>query len=98
MRRVEMVNGAVAIPGEDRNRGILIALQGWQINGVLTYQDGLPLLVGVNNTLPIFSYRNLPDMVPGVNALLYQGGKFDPAVDRYLNPAAFRVPSGSRFG
>src|SRR5438876_6654496 len=26
MRRVEMVNGAVAIPGEDRNRGILIAL------------------------------------------------------------------------
>ena len=25
MRRVEMVNGAMAIPREDRNRGILIA-------------------------------------------------------------------------
>ena len=25
MRRIEMVNGAVAVPGEDRNGGILMA-------------------------------------------------------------------------
>ena len=28
---------------------------GWQINGVMSYQSGEPIGVGVNNTLPLFN-------------------------------------------
>ncbi|MEJ7606598.1 MAG: hypothetical protein WKF37_10075 [Bryobacteraceae bacterium] len=40
---------------------------GWQVTGVLAYQTGTPIGVGVNNTLPLFNSRNLPDVVLGVD-------------------------------
>jgi hypothetical protein len=73
-------------------------LGGWQVNGILTYQGGFPIVLNYFNSLPLANYKNLPDVVPGVNPILSSGSDFDPATDRYLNPAAFRAPAPFRFG
>jgi len=46
----------------------------------------------------LFNYLNTPDSVLGVNPKLFQGGKFDPARDIYLNHAAFASPAPFKFG
>ena len=58
----------------------------------MAYQSGEPIGVGVNNTLPIFNSRNLPNMVSGVDPVLQQD-RFDPAKDVYLNINAFTLPA-----
>src|SRR5205807_2436570 len=63
-------------------------LGGWQLNGVLTYQKGFPLFITGPNNLFLGNYVNTPNSVPGVPIKLFQGGKFDPARDIYLNRAA----------
>lgn len=72
-------------------------ISGWQPNAILNYQSGEPILIGVANRLPLFNGKNLPNSVAGQNPLLYTGGKFDPATDRFLNIAAFSDP-GLSFG
>ena len=56
-----------------------------------------PIGVGVNNTLPLFNSRNLPNMVPGVDPKL-DTSNFDPARDLYLNIKAFQTPAPFTFG
>lgn len=70
---------------------------GWQVNAVLNYQSGQPIGVGVNNTLPLFNSRNLPDMVAGVNPLI-ENSNFDPAQHLYMDINAFRNPAPFTFG
>ncbi|MBM3775870.1 MAG: hypothetical protein FJW37_12020 [Acidobacteria bacterium] len=70
---------------------------GWQFNGILIYQSGLPLAARVANTLPLFNDRNAPDVVGGVPQSLPRAN-FDPARDRLLNSAAFRVPAPFKYG
>ena len=70
---------------------------GWQVNGIMAYQSGEPIGVGVNNTLPIFNSRNLPNMVSGVDPVLQQD-HFDPAKDVYLNINAFTLPAPFTYG
>ncbi|HEU0119148.1 MAG TPA: TonB-dependent receptor [Bryobacteraceae bacterium] len=70
---------------------------GWQVNGILSYQSGEPIGVGINNTLPLFNSRNLPDVVPGVNPNMPRDN-FDPAKDVLLNINAFRAPGPFAFG
>jgi hypothetical protein len=71
---------------------------GWQINGIVSYQSGQPIGVGVNNTLPLFNSRNLPNVVPGVDPILADKSNFDPAKDLLLNAAAFSEPARFTFG
>jgi len=73
-------------------------LGGGQINGILNYQSGEPIGVGVNNTLPLFNSRNLPNVVPGVNPILAHTGTFDPARDLFLDIKAFAEPAPFTFG
>ncbi|MEO8662434.1 MAG: carboxypeptidase regulatory-like domain-containing protein, partial [Bryobacteraceae bacterium] len=55
-------------------------LQGWQVNGILTYNSGTPIQIGVNNTLPLFNGGNTPDSVTGQDPRTgVSGGSFDPA-------------------
>jgi len=70
---------------------------GWQVNGIMAYQSGEPIGVGINNTLPLFNSRNLPDMVSGVNPVLPHDS-FDPAKNLYMNAAAFKTPAPFTFG
>jgi hypothetical protein len=71
---------------------------GWQVNGILNYQTGEPIGVGVNNTLPLFNSRNLPNVVPGVDPIAADKSTFDPAKDVLLNRAAFAEPAPFTFG
>jgi len=71
---------------------------GWQVNGILNYQSGEPIGVGVNNTLPLFNSRNLPNVIAGVSPILADKGNFDPAKDLLLNLSAFAAPAPFTFG
>ncbi len=63
---------------------------GWQLNAIVSYQGGTPLLVTQNNSTPIFASKQMPNVVSGVEASLDKGG-FDPATDRVLNINAFET-------
>jgi hypothetical protein len=78
-------------------KAVAQVIGGWQFNGILTYQSGLPLATRVANTLPLFNDRNAPDVVSGVPQSLPRAN-FDPARDRLLNAAAFRVPAPFTYG
>jgi len=73
-------------------------LGGWQVNGILTYQTGIPIQVTFTNLLPLNNFKNYPNMVLGEDPVLYHGGHFDPATDRYLNIKAFAAPAPYTFG
>jgi hypothetical protein len=66
-----------------------LIIGGWQLNTIVEYTSGAPTQVSVANTLPIFNFKNMPNVISGVNQAAGFGGKFDPATDRYLNLAAF---------
>ncbi len=63
---------------------------GWRVSGIATYHSGLPLGLSTTNGLPLFAGTNRPiistyDGWQGNQA----GGEFDPAVDRFVQPASF---------
>jgi hypothetical protein len=72
---------------------------GWSVNAVLYYNTGGFLSVGGGTPNPIFNepYGQAffggatprPNRVLGVDPKAFHGGKFDPAVDYYLNSSAF---------
>ena len=71
-------------------------LGNWQFAGMSRYQSGFPLRITGGNALPIFS-GNRPTFVDGQPIRTAVGvGDFDPARDRWLNPAAFS--NGPLFG
>jgi hypothetical protein len=70
---------------------------GWELTSTLLYQSGTPLQIGVNNITPLGSYRNLPNVVPGV-PMKASFNKFDPARDVYLNINAFSDPGAFAIG
>jgi Carboxypeptidase regulatory-like domain len=72
-------------------------LGGWQVNGILTYQSGLPIQISANNTLPLFNAANTPNSV--LNAKVENSfGGFDPAKNVLLNASAFTIPAFGQFG
>jgi hypothetical protein len=70
---------------------------GWTFSGIHTYSSGKPIQLTASNTLPLFNSTLRPNVVAGVqreNGL----SNFDPAVNRYINPAAFTVPAPLTLG
>ncbi len=81
-----------------RSNGITGKLVGgWQVNAIMSYQSGEPLLVSAANTLPLFNSVNLPNVVPGVTPRLSNEG-FDPAKNLALDINAFAIPAAYTFG
>jgi hypothetical protein len=70
---------------------------GWTLTGIQQYSSGKPVTLTANNTLPLFNMALRPDVVPEV-ARKMSFSDFDPATDRYINPAAFQSPGPFRFG
>lgn len=68
---------------------------GWQLTGIQQYQSGRPVTLTANNTLPLFNSTLRPDAIAGLPKTLEVR---DPIADRWINPAAFTIPAGFRFG
>jgi hypothetical protein len=73
---------------------------GWKINGFVKYASGVPLTIaGAGGNLAAVGYTQRGNSIPGVDPyLVTDPGKINPAVDRYLNPAAFSAATGFNFG
>ena len=72
-------------------------MTGWTLTNIDQYWAGTPIVLTANNTLPLFNSTLRPNVVSGV-PLEMSYSHFDPAVDRYINPAAFAVPPSLTFG
>jgi hypothetical protein len=72
------------------NSGVVSRLTGgWGASGVFTYNAGAALPISGGSPNPIFNGQSRPNLVTGVPQKLSWSGKFNPFIDRYLNPAAF---------
>jgi hypothetical protein len=72
-------------------------MAGWTLTNIDQYWAGQPIVLTANNTLPLFNSALRPNVVSGV-PLELSYSRFDPAVDRYINPAAFAVLASYTFG
>ncbi|MDE0102301.1 MAG: TonB-dependent receptor [Bryobacterales bacterium] len=71
---------------------------GWQLNAIVSYQGGTPVVVSQNNTSPLFVSKQMPNAVSGASPERDRGG-FDPgAADKALNLAAFDETGSFDFG
>jgi len=72
-------------------KGVASAIVGgWRFSGIQGYSSGTPFGLGTTVSFPIFNGGNRPT-VPAYDG--WRGGiagsKFDPAVDKFLQPASF---------
>jgi Carboxypeptidase regulatory-like domain len=75
------------------------ALGGWQLVFFIERASGSPLTVIPSNTLSAYGINKRANLNPGVPLTLNTDmGSFDPATDRYINPAAFSSPSTYALG
>jgi hypothetical protein len=74
-------------------------VSGWQLAGSVRYQSGAALTITSNNNLTPLGYPiKYADRVEDVDVYKNDRAGFDPAVDRYLNSAAFAVPAAFALG
>jgi len=71
---------------------------GWEFTAIHQYSEGVPVVLTATDTLPLFTSTLRPNAVYGVPQLASYSGQFDPAVDRYINPAAFTLPAPLSLG
>jgi hypothetical protein len=81
------------------NKVAAALVKGWEVNGILGYSAGLPLVVTAPNTNPIFSDIQFPNIVSGVPQILNHHIT-DPRLpgQLYVNPAAFAAPAPFTIG
>jgi hypothetical protein len=70
---------------------------GWEFTAIQQYASATPIVLTATNTLPLFNSTLRPNAVAGVNQEASLSS-FNPAVNRYINPAAFSVPAPFTFG
>jgi hypothetical protein len=74
-------------------------ISGWQVAGSVRYQSGAALTITSNNNLAPLGYAvKYADRVDGVDVYRDERAGFNPALDRYLNAAAFAVPAPFSLG
>src|SRR6185503_16962169 len=72
-----------------------VALGGWRVALSQSYSSGLPIGVTSNAVFSIFNGTNRPNVTGQDWRAPLRGAEFDPAVDLYLNKAAFAQPTDS---
>jgi hypothetical protein len=70
-------------------------LGGWQINGITTFERGLPLTLSASNTSQSFNSALRPNN-SGSSAKL--DGPVDARLSRFFNPSVFSQPAPFTFG
>ena len=86
--------------GSSISRPMDAILGGWQLNGIVTLQSGLPLALSVAGAEPFAGTR--PNIVSGVS--MTTSGSIEDrlggshSAQGYLNPAAFTVPQSFQYG
>ena len=83
--------------GGSISRAANFIIGGWQLNSIMEYTSGAPQVVSVANTLPIFNFKNMPNVVAGADPKGFSGS-FDPGRDRFYNASAFTVPDPFTIG
>jgi hypothetical protein len=80
-------------------RVLSAVVSGWQVAGSVRYQSGAALAITSNNNLAPLGYPvKYADRVDGIDVYRDTRAGFNPAVDRYLNSAAFAVPAAFALG
>ena len=72
-------------------------LGGWVLTGIHQYSVGVPIQLSANNTLPLFTSVLRPNAVANTNRRV-DVSNFDPAVDFWINRAAFTSPAALSIG
>jgi hypothetical protein len=82
------------------SRAVNAIVSGWKINGFLKYNSGAPLsITGGAGQLGQVGYSQWATAVQGVSPYVTTNPRsFDPAKDRFLNSAAFKLTTGFDFG
>lgn len=85
------------LPWRTGNRAANLALAGWSLSGVFTFDDGLPYSAKVNADVANIGavagrLSQFPDLVGDPNAIEAR------TPERWFNTAAFRVPAAYTFG
>jgi len=70
---------------------------GWRLGAIQIYSSGYPLGITRNGSLPIFNGVNRA-YITTYNWRATYSGRFDPAADLYLNPAAFPAQPAALLG
>jgi hypothetical protein len=72
---------------------------GWELAGSVQRQSGPPLSISGNTSLSQFGYPTVrASYVSGQNVYGSYSGAFNPAINRYLNSAAFVNPAAFQLG
>jgi hypothetical protein len=81
--------------GTDASRIAQAILGGWQVNGIISYQSGVPLRLTANNTAGILGTMTLPNNNGQSGRLT---GRVQDRLDRYFDTSAFSQPAPFTFG
>ncbi|MGI8783663.1 MAG: TonB-dependent receptor domain-containing protein [Acidobacteriota bacterium] len=80
--------------GRDWNRATDALLGGWQINGITSFQTGLPLTLNAPNTCNCFNQG----LRPNISGSAKLSGDVHDRLDAYFNTAVFSQPALYSFG
>jgi hypothetical protein len=83
----------------NQGRALGRVVGGWELAGSVQRQSGPPLSISGNTSLSQFGYPTVrASYVSGQNVYGSYSGSFNPAIDRYLNSAAFVNPAAFQLG
>ena len=71
---------------------------GWQLSGIYSYQNSLPLGFSTNLANPLFGGPIRPNVGTDPFRAPVAGSKFDPFKDNYISPRFMTLPSAFTFG
>jgi len=76
------------------NRAVDVVLGGWQVNGITTFQTGLPLRISAPNTCNCFN----SGLRPNINGSARLSGDVHDRLTRYFDTSVFSQPALYSFG
>jgi hypothetical protein len=80
-------------------RGFNMIVTGWQVNGITTFQTGLPIIMsGASNNTSIFNSSNRPNNNGTSGFIDHSGQTTDQRMAMWFDPSVFSNPASFTFG